>query len=845
MGRWSREIPVPPRRQRGKILLNSFEGFRPPNPHDWLKAHIMKKLYSVRTIILAGSLLLQLNTLCFHSRGAAGDVDLSFDPGFGVNGPVNAVVVQPDGKVIIGGKFSIVKGLVRINVARLNADGSGDPTFNPTMAYDIVSSLALQSDGKVLVGGQIFHYVCDDRGCDDFYDSIISRLNANGSLDSSFNPATGAGGSPYGVSSVVVQSDGKVLLGGGFTAVNGTNRIAIARLNANGSLDGSFNPGAVAVIVYGPNYPVALALQPDGKVLIGGAYSIVNGTNRSGIVRFNANGSLDSSFDPGAGDQSVAPFALQPDGKVLIGPYFNAVSGTNYNTIYRLNANGSRDSSFNPAAVGYGRFSSIVAQTDGKVLISGTFTTVNVTNRNCIARLNDDGSLDSSFNPGAGPNNLAVTCVAVQSDGKVLIGGSFTTVNGTNRSRIARLNAEGGLDGSFYPGLGLDSAVSSVAVQPDGKVLIGGPFTFINGTNRYGSARLNANGSLDDTFVPSSFYPDLGGAIYPDFGGPTDQDWFVVAAVAVQSDGKVTVGGTAATSNDCGDGCAPYSIFSSFVTRLNSNGSRDTSFTPFYDQFEVSPAYTETVQSVALQPDGKIVVSYGGPGGYGDPTGYGRLGLVRLNANGIRDTNFNTSIGQQYGSVVVSVAPQADGKLLIGGSFNITINGTNRWGLARLNSNGSLDNTFNPAAGGYPIALQPDGKILVGGYARLNADGSLDGSFNPVTGVNGSVRSIALQADGKVLIGGGFQTVNGVWRPYVARLYGDSFPPSLNIARSNAWAIVSWPVTGLSFQLQESTNLTLSSFWSPVAQATVTNAGKISVTVPTTVGRKFFRLKSQ
>ena len=92
----------------------------------------MKKPFSVRTIILAGSLLLQLNTLCFQSRGAPGDVDLSFDPGSGVNGPVNTVAVQPNGKVLIGGQFTTVKGLARPGLARLNADGSGDSSFNPS-----------------------------------------------------------------------------------------------------------------------------------------------------------------------------------------------------------------------------------------------------------------------------------------------------------------------------------------------------------------------------------------------------------------------------------------------------------------------------------------------------------------------------------------------------------------------------------------------------------------------------------------------------------------------------------------------------------------------------------------
>ena len=130
----------------------------------------MKKLFSIRTIIFAGSLLLQLNTLCFQSPGAAGDVDLSFDPGSGVNGTVSAVVVQPDGKVIIGGEFTTVKGLARPGLARLNADGSGDSSFNPGAMPGGFISLGLQSDGKVLVGN---------------YSGIL-RLNSDGSQDTNF-----------------------------------------------------------------------------------------------------------------------------------------------------------------------------------------------------------------------------------------------------------------------------------------------------------------------------------------------------------------------------------------------------------------------------------------------------------------------------------------------------------------------------------------------------------------------------------------------------------------------------------------------------------------------------------
>jgi hypothetical protein len=780
----------------------------------------MKKLYSVRTIILAGSLLLQLNTLCFHSRGAAGDVDLSFDPGSGVNGAVRIVVLQPDGKVIIVGEFTTVKGLARSGIARLNADGSGDATFNAgtnanTSGY--LSSVALQSDGKVLIGG-----------------SRIARLNANGSLDGSFTLDIGFIYSPE-VHSLVVQSDGKVLIGGLFSTVNGANRNGIARLNANGSLDSSFDPGSGVNGLVG-----SIVVQSDGKVLIGGYFFTVNGTNRYSIARLNANGSLDSSFNSGptATGGGFSSVAVQPDGKVLIGGY----------GIARLKSDGSPDTNFISLSIldydGYsaGWLESVAVQSDGKVLISGEFLTVNGTNRNGIARLNANGSLDSSFNPGTvlGYAN-EISSIAVQSDGKVLIGGY-------SPGQIARVNTDGSLDGSFRPSSAVLGTVFSLVVQSDGKVLVGelgfigyylypgsGAFTFVNGTNRYGSARLNADGSLDSTFISNAnFNPNLAAFIDSRYCNSVCVGACYQAAlptaVLVQSDGKVLIGGyveTTSQADDCFD-----QIYTPFCGRFNADGSRDTSFNP-------NPGTVGF--TLALQPDGKIVV---GPG------------PVRLNADGSLDSSFNPGTGANGG--VSSVAVQSDGKVLIGGSFT-AVNGTNRHGIARLNSNGSVDGSFNPGTGVFgavsSIALQSDGKVLIGGLfttvngtnrnniARLNANGGLDSSFNPGTGADGLVRSIALQPDGNVLIGGDFTFVNGAVRPRVARLYGDSVAPALSIVRSNAFVILSWPVTGLNFHLQESTNL-FPAAWSPVSQAAVTNAGQVSVTVPTTVGRKFFRLKS-
>jgi uncharacterized delta-60 repeat protein len=226
----------------------------------------------------------------------------------------------------------------------------------------------------------------------------------------------------------------------------------------------------------------------------------------------------------------------------------------------------------------------------------------------------------------------------------------------------------------------------------------------------------------------------------------------------------------------------------------------------------------------------------------------------------VSTTAYEASSASFITAPVFSAVVQPDGRVLIAGSFT-RVNGTDRKHIARVNADGSLDNSFNPGTGanGYsvsPIVMQPDGKVLICGsftsingtnrnrIARLNADGSLDSSFNPGTGPDGLVRSIALQPDGNVVIGGDFFSINGVTRHYVARLYGDSaIVPSLNIARSNAFVIVSWPVTALNFQLQENMDLSLPNSWLPVTQTSVTNADKISVTVPANVGRRFFQLR--
>jgi len=344
--------------------------------------------------------------------------------------------------------------------------------------------------------------------------SAVALLTVNlASLDSGFNPRLG--GVPGYVNSLAVQADGKILVGGWFTPLGGQTPISLCRLNADGTLDSAFNPGA--------NYSlVSLAVQTDGKILVGGQFGTLGGQGRNYIGRLNADGTLDTGFNPGA-NNTVDCLALQADGKILVGGYFTTLAGHPRTYLGRLNADGTLDSGFNPGLNQYGYVYLLAVQPDGKILVGGGFDTLDGQPCDGIGRLNADGSLDTSFNPQAGPwSGYRADSLALQADGKILVGGDFIALGGPcNCSWLGRLNADGTLDSAFNPGA--NNHVLSLAVQADGKILVGGWFTTLGGQTRNYLGRLNADGTLDSGFDPGA---DSG-----------------INSLAVQADGKILVSG--------------------------------------------------------------------------------------------------------------------------------------------------------------------------------------------------------------------------------------------------------------------------------------------------------------
>jgi uncharacterized delta-60 repeat protein len=335
-----------------------------------------------------------------------------------------------------------------------------------------------------------------------------------------------------------------------------------------GSLDPTFNPGS------GANNWVNIVLeQPDTRLLIGGLFTTFNNTNRPYVARLNRDGSLDTSFDPGGGpNNALVALALQNDGKPLIGGFFTTVSSQNFRYLARLSANGALDPGFATGTNINNTVRAVAIQSDGMIIIGGDFTSYNSTNRNRIARLRPDGSLDTSFNPGTGADN-SVNAIVLQPDGKILIGGSFGTINGTNRASIARLNSDGSLDGSFTPGTGAAFWVNAIALQPDGGILIGGPFTTFNGISRRGIARLYSTGLLDAGFNP----------------GTGTENW--VNSVALLAGGKVAIGGIFTNFNG---------VNLNHLARLGTNGLQDMAFS-------IGSGFNDTVQSLIACSDGTLV----------------------------------------------------------------------------------------------------------------------------------------------------------------------------------------------------------------------------------------------
>ncbi|MBB5036309.1 choice-of-anchor D domain-containing protein [Prosthecobacter dejongeii] len=876
-------------------------------------------------------------------------LDATFDPN--ANDTVHVAVPLADGKILIGGDFTQVGGIARNRLARLNPDGSVDLTFDPDVTgfsdppifptdFSGVKCLMVQADGKIILGGDFTHIGGTPR-------NRVARLNADGTLDTSF--ATGVS-SDMGngmidrstVDALAQQEDGKVIIGGDFLNVERqTTHGRLARLKTNGTLDTSFNAASTNI-----KSVQDLECLPNGQVVVSGQFS-----NEYKVMKLNADGTRDPTFAIANVTGRVLCLHTLPEGKTLLGSGFTHINGIARSSLARLNADGSLDTQFTTT----GSVGSCLALQAGGSIVSS------------FSQLAADGSFTSLL-----PTQAGGICygISLQKNGHILLCGDFTTVGGIPRSGIARIipaeppaesltaNSSTGVIQWLRSGSAPEVEKVTFDVwdnatltwQPCGKAsAISGGWQ-LTGLTLPGSSWIRAQGRVQGgTQSGSSWHAEqihsYGTAVAEleveaaGQGSLTDhqdtlsfgtQNWLVPGAakeLTLRNTGTADLTNIAITV--IGEQGSDFGISGPAVTTLAAGASTTftVTFTPqgassregtllissndaderpfrvaltgtgvhedptlnlaiegsyvyaatqhpdgrillvgYLDSINHSTAATDLawvnetglaslpfsdsfrINQTAMMPDGKLLTTQSTFGysktvkrwttsGSNDGTFVGRsefndghsmiiyptgeiIASIRL-----RNSSTNESFGNVYrfsadgsqvttqnmgvGSYVNALALQEDGCYLVGGYF-ITPDG--KKGLVRFLPDHNRDTSFMSAGSSSwfsdltvnTLAIQPDGKILIGGdmepvggitregIARVHADGSLDLAFAPK--VNGLIESMILQADGKILIAGQFTEVNGIRRRHIARLFSDgSLDPQFDPDSDN------W-VHGLSLQ---------------------------------------------
>jgi uncharacterized delta-60 repeat protein len=549
---------------------------------------------------------------------ADGTLDAAFmaaAAAIGFDDEVYALVRQPDGKLLAGGFFTTFNGQTHPALVRLNSNGTLDPSFDlqvPATTYATVQALAVQPDGKIVLSGSL----PSGTGTISF-----KRVQASGADDPSFTPDPSS--APYNFNNtnlIQVQADGKIVLINPSLQYNGQPTSYIIRLLATGAFDYSFQspaanystsqpssvqllsggqlliaggpgpyagrtatPTGIAVLnsdgSYAPGFAPVLqnggqvsdfVLQPDGKMVLGGVFTEINGTAVSNLARLNADGTLDVTYSTNALTLGggVNKMLLLPDGKVMAGGSFSIAGGATHPGVVRLLTSGSADATFNPdlqpSSTSYNPVvTNLGVQPSGKVVLTGTFQLPGIFSN--IVRVTATGQPDATFQA----TGQSPSAMLVQPDGRILAGGYYRPANATYYLR--RLLVDGALDPAFVlTPVTASTSITTLALLPDSRILVGGRFSQFGSTPTAGIARLQANGTPDASFTS---------------GLPTTNPQ-TVRVLAVQPNQRIL---------------AAVNATMIYTTRLLPNGGQDVTYA-------ASQGPNGLVNQIRIQPDGKLLM---------------------------------------------------------------------------------------------------------------------------------------------------------------------------------------------------------------------------------------------
>lgn len=534
----------------------------------------------------------------------------------GVNAPLHSLLRDAaSGAIFLGGEFTQLGGLPVNRIARLRSDNVRDTRFVADINGSVLA-LSLTRNGDLLVGGEFTQVNGASR-------LNFVRLTARGAINTDY-PERGIDNR---VRAVVERGDGDIVIAGDFTRVSNKSHKRIIQFDENSSR---------SVVLGGTDAPIhALQLLSGDHLVFGGEFTDAGGFARNRLARTDGHGIMDETLDT-AINGIVTTVVRLPTHQWLIGGDFTQFDNATRTGLALMNSigsvitplSGSADAQLNGVPL------AMAALPSGEIVIAGEFTSAYNAGAGYVIRTNGDASQRSPFANFSADANDTVRALAVQQDGKIFIGGDFSQVGGINRAGIARLNADGTLDATFNALLSGGAEVRAIALQRDGKVVIGGTFSSASGTLRNHLVRVNgAGGVLDTTFDPNP-------------NGRID-------TLLLQPDGDILVGGEFTTLG------ATSRVR---VARLNSDGSVDSGFNA-----SLSSAAVARVSALALQADGRVLI--GGSNGL----------ITRRLATGATDPTFAvTSNGS-----ILGIHLGIDGKILLNGSF-AGVAGQAREGLARI-----------------------------------------------------------------------------------------------------------------------------------------------------------------
>jgi uncharacterized delta-60 repeat protein len=567
--------------------------------------------HSTSRIVLLGAIIAWPACAVFSNPG---EIDPAFTAGMGAqdasgNFPgIDAAVLLTDGKMILGGPFTRFNGGTRNYIVRLNSNGSVDNTFIASLT-NAVSALAILPGGKILVG-------LSPQSLAPGRTSLI-RLNADGSPDSAFT--TRVAGPPTdspGVNNILALADGRIVITGNFSEINGTARSRIAIISPDGSIDPAFPPGRTIET----GSVEALAQQPDGRILAGGSFSVVAGQARQGLARFNLDGTLDPDFAP----------AFQ-------------TANNFYCAVLAIRTTG-----------------------DGHILAGGAFTSVNGEARKALARFKPDGRLDPLFSPPFEETftTPSISGIEFQADRKVLVTGLIQIFQGTNYQSVVRLNSDGTLDPGFFAPHGTIMNSGNIFVQPDSAIILAGVFNTFGGSTVNGIVRLQGGEPAIPRVIvqPVSQTQPMGSRVTLSatiLGAPPltyqwNRNGFAIPeatnATLVLSNLRLDQAGSygVIARNTYGEAASQTAMLAAVDVGAGP-GAIDAQFDPQLDG---------PVNYFAVAPDGKIVVA----GAFRAVAGVSRRGLARLNPDGSLDSGFAPSLDS---SAIVAVGAVAGQRVLV------------------------------------------------------------------------------------------------------------------------------------------------------------------------------------